>query len=351
MIITSNVRIGRTSYPQLESAKSRTLHLDDKATISGLPGGLVYAPDDHALAAQQGLDDRTLQLGALTLAAQLGHLPSLGHAAVIAASPGYRQYAAQALLAPLRGPMGVQAQILWWQTLAAVVDTGEQPGLPAQLVGSAAPAQWLRDQTRLVSQKSEWFVSLAFAVGQSVQPLQGTREGTGIDIGLRNLATLATGQRIAFAPRSAAPDWQYFPPGLLRSPEHRALYDTVQYTAARGALESLTGQLTMGATFVALEKLNLKSFRSRFPEKARRMAVIDWAWSTLPQVLHAHDVPLVRVDARGTSQECHACHSRLPDQRRRRRFACRRPGCGVVMDADANAARVIGARGAAQLRR
>ena len=233
-----------------------------------------------------------------------------------------------------------------------MVALGEQPGLPAQLVGSAVtPAQWLRAQTRLVRQKNEWFVSLAFAVDQAVRPVRGPRQGAGIDIGLTNLATLATGQRIAFAPRSATPDWRHFPPGLQPSAEHQALYETLQYAAARGALESLTPPLIAGASFVAVEQLDLKSFKSLFPEKARRNAVIDWSWSTLPQTLHAHRIPLVRVDARHTSQECHACHSRLRGQRHLQRFACRRPGCGVVMDADANAALVIGARGAAQLRR
>lgn len=349
MHITCNIRVARASYPQLEGALGTGLR-QDYGRISGLPRGTVYIPAEPLLIDQQGLDDHTLQLGPLVVGAQLGHLPSVGQAAVVAASPAYRQFAVAPLLAPLRGALGPAAQRRWWGELEAIAARGAQPGLPLQTATpGTAPARWLRGETRLVQSGRHWFAALAFELPARIRP-PGERPGAGIDIGLATLATAALGETAATASRAAAPAWTHGPVGL-RSPAHRVLYDALQYAAARASLEQLGERLIADAGFVATEELDLSSFQSRFPQRARRLAVIDWCWSTLPQMLHAHTIPLVRVDPRGSSRECHACRSRAPGQRQRRRFACHNPACGVVMDADINAARVIGQRGAAALHR
>ena len=349
MKITCNVRVARASYPQLEAAKDVSLRRV-RGRLSGLPYGTVYVPADRLLSDQQGLDDHTLQLGPLVMGAQLGHLPTAGQAAVVAASPAYQQFAVAPLLAPLSGLLTPAGQRRWWSELEEVAARGAQPGLFLQ---TAAPgistAAWLPAETRLVQSGREWFAVLAFEL-PTPHRQAGERPGAGIDLGLATLATAAVGGATATAPRIAAPDWAHFPAGR-RSPVHRALYDALQYAAARASLERLGEQLVTEAGFVATEELDLKTFRSRFPELARRVAVIDWCWSTLPQMLHAQGIPLVRVDPWNSSRECHVCHSCQAGQRRRRRFACRRPGCGVTMDANLNAARVIQQRGAAALSR
>jgi hypothetical protein len=305
--ITCNIRVNRASYPQLEAAQDAFLRQDtlwEGSCISGLPHGKIYIPSDRMLTDQQGLDGHTLRLGSLVLDAELAHLPSLGQAAVVAASPEYRQYAVAPLLILLRGTLGPAAQQRWWSEMEDVMAARQQP--------------------------------------------VETRPGSGIDLGLVTLATAAMGETMVTAPRAAAPDWKHAP--VRRgSPVHRMLYDGLQYAVARTSLEALGHQLMAGAGFVATEQLDLHSFRGRFPQQARRLALLDWCWSTLPQLLHAHGIPLVRVDPRDTSRECHLCHSCHPDQRRKRRFSCR--ACGIVMDADLNAARVIAQRGAAVLDR
>jgi hypothetical protein len=355
--ITCNIRVNRASYPQLEAAQDAFLRQDtlwEGSCISGLPHGKIYIPSDRMLTDQQGLDGHTLRLGSLVLDAELAHLPSLGQAAVVAASPEYRQYAVAPLLILLRGTLGPAAQQRWWSEMEDVIAQGAQPGLPLQTaLPGPVPARWLREETRLVQRahgsqgRHEWFAVLAFELAARQQPVE-TRPGSGIDLGLVTLATAAMGETMVTAPRAAAPDWKHAP--VRRgSPVHRMLYDGLQYAVARTSLEALGHQLMAGAGFVATEQLDLHSFRGRFPQQARRLALLDWCWSTLPQLLHAHGIPLVRVDPRDTSRECHLCHSCHPDQRRKRRFSCR--ACGIVMDADLNAARVIAQRGAAVLDR
>lgn len=54
---------------------------------------------------------------------------------------------------------------------------------------------------------------------------------------------------------------------------------------------------------------------------------------------------LVRVDARGTSQDCSGCGERVPKVLSVRTHDC--PACGLVLDRDVNAARNVLARGLA----
>lgn len=344
MQISSNVRVGRSSYDALESARDTDLRKDkDRVSVPGLEGGAVYVPSDQALGRQVGLDDWTLQLGRLILVTELGHLPSSGHAAVIAASPDYRQYGVQSLLAPLRGRMDAAAQQQWWQDLASAVAQGERSGLPPQLVApSVTPAVWQRGATRLVQHGDEWFVVLTFEVPQVRRQAQ-RREGTGIDLGLANLATVATARRVDVVPRGASPLVRHRPEGLVLSTVHRALYDSLQYSAARAELDALTDRLAAGAWFVAVERLKPASFQSDFPVQARRLAVLDWLWSHLPQTLHLQGIPLLRVYPAYSSQQCHRCRSRQLGQRQERLFRCAQ--CGLAMDADENAALVLLGRG------
>ena len=97
---------------------------------------------------------------------------------------------------------------------------------------------------------------------------------------------------------------------------------------------------------IAVEDLRHIRARTRFA-KAQRARLGGWAFAQLQGFLaykaRLRGVPLVTVDARYTSQTCHACghcdRANRPDQAR---FAC--TACGHSANADHNAAQNIAAR-------
>lgn len=69
-------------------------------------------------------------------------------------------------------------------------------------------------------------------------------------------------------------------------------------------------------------------------------SILDAAWSELLELLDyklaARGGGLVRVDSRGTSQECSGCGARVPKALSERRHEC--PHCGLSLHRDHNAA-------------
>ena len=82
-------------------------------------------------------------------------------------------------------------------------------------------------------------------------------------------------------------------------------------------------------------------------------AIADASWSTLISMLayKAEDAGglVVKVDPRGTSQECSGCGARVPKSLAVRVHRC--PGCGLELDRDVNAARNVRRAGAALIAR
>ena len=80
--------------------------------------------------------------------------------------------------------------------------------------------------------------------------------------------------------------------------------------------------------------------------------ILDQGWTDFvrrldDKVVEASRI-LIRVDRRGSSQECPECGARAPKTLRERVHRC--PACGLTQDRDVAAAQVIAARAAAQLK-
>ena len=98
---------------------------------------------------------------------------------------------------------------------------------------------------------------------------------------------------------------------------------------------------------IAVEGLNIKGML-----KNRRLsrAIADAAWggflATLQRKAESAGVAVVKVSARGTSQECSGCGAVVPKKLSVRVHRC--PHCGLSLHRDVNAARVILARALAR---
>ena len=95
--------------------------------------------------------------------------------------------------------------------------------------------------------------------------------------------------------------------------------------------------------FIAVKRLNIKGMlRNRWLSRA--IADVSWGGflATLQHKAESAGVVVVKVNARGTSQECSGCGREVHKELRVRKHEC--PHCGLVLHRDENAARNILAR-------
>jgi IS605 OrfB family transposase len=179
----------------------------------------------------------------------------------------------------------------------------------------------------------------------------------GVDLGIRNIAVTSTGRKFF------GKDIREYREDRLRI---RASLQSKGTEGAKRALKRLSGRERRHAAWVnhriakaivgeaikascdriALE--NLKGIRGhlRIPSKHLNRMVSLWSFFQLREFIRykaaAKGIRIVEVDPAYTSQTCHKCLKR--GIRDREEFLC--TACGMTLDADENAARVIAARGA-----
>jgi putative transposase len=197
-----------------------------------------------------------------------------------------------------------------------------------------------------------WFAVLV--VERPDPPKRNDAEAVGVDLGLRSLVTLSSGEKVE-------------PPRCLRRSEKKI--KRLQRIVSRrkkgsGRRRRAVLRLAKGHRRVERQRTDfLHKLSRRLSEndvvferlnvsgmlRNRRLAksISDASWGRLVQftVCKAEDAGgrVVLVDPKYTSQECSVCHTRVRILLKDRVFVC--PQCGLVICRDVNAARIILERG------
>jgi len=200
--------------------------------------------------------------------------------------------------------------------------------------------------------RGNWFLNIVIEVAHP--PLRPIDHGVGIDLGLKNLATLSNAKRI--------PD-----PGFYREAEaalavaqrahKRRRVKAIQARTARRRrmdfLHNRSAQIANAFDHIVVGNVNA----SGLAQTSLAKSVLDAGWSSFRRMLAykavRHGARYIEVDERFTTQTCSDCGA-LPDSRPKgiaglgiREWTC--SDCGAVHDRDLNAALNILRRGRATL--
>lgn len=206
-------------------------------------------------------------------------------------------------------------------------------------------------QQRVVRRADKWFCQLVIDDHQDAPPRKCIKSAVGIDMGLKSFAVLSNGQSIA------NPRFGRVMAAKLRS-AHKSVSRKVKGSNRRrkairqlqrvytkisdlrsNFTHQLSRQLVSAHEFIAVEDLNVAGMvRGRFAR-----SILDACWSQLHwQLAYKAEnagCTFVRVDARGTSQECSRCGEHVQKGLSVRVHSC--PKCGLVLCRDENAARNV----------
>jgi putative transposase len=221
-----------------------------------------------------------------------------------------------------------------------------------------------------------WWLTIACDLQHSgVKEPLGPVEPVGIDLGVHTFAALSTGELIPGprAGRAARGKIRRAHRELARRRKgsrsrRRAARDLARaYEKIAGTREThhhtVARRLAREHSVLAVEDLQVRNLTrsargsvaqpgTHVRQKAGlNREILDQGWTDFvrrlgDKVEEAGHI-LVRVDRRGSSQECPECGAGAPKTLRQRVHRC--PGCGLTQDRDVAAAQVIAARAAAQL--
>jgi putative transposase len=220
--------------------------------------------------------------------------------------------------------------------------------------------KWHRDlpgrpkQTKISRRNGRWYVG--FTVEVEAQLLPPTGQSIGIDLGVRQFATLSDGSHID-GPRPgrvAAPTIRRAQRKVARRQRgsHRrrkavgelARRREREANRRRDAAHKAAKALVDRFDLVAVEDLRPSNMVRTSRGLAREINDQGWAQflRCLDEKAESAARKVVRVDPKYTSQRCHECGTVDRDSRHGPRFDC--TACGHSADADVNAARNILAR-------
>lgn len=204
---------------------------------------------------------------------------------------------------------------------------------------------------RVIRKASGWYVQLIVDNGSAPKPeLRPAERAVGIDVGLSSFITLSNGAKVD------NPQWYRKAEkrlGFLQrivsrrkkgSNRRRRAVDQIARFHERVAdtrkdwLHKLSRRLVTEFDLIAVENLNVKGLaRTKLAKSILDAAWTEFAWQ-LEYKAESAGVRFVRVDPRGTSQECSECGLVVPKTLSERVHRC---SCGLTLDRDENAARNI----------
>ena len=229
-------------------------------------------------------------------------------------------------------------------------------GLRVHLHRPLPPAGKLLSATFTTDAKG-WHVCFHMRVEK--QALPSTGNAVGIDMGLKELLVLSTGEAIPNVrkAKNAEREQRIRQRALARCKRgskrrlkvKRRLVRVLEHTARarRTYAHQISARLVRENDFIAIEDLNVKGLAAGMLAKS----VHDAGWGMLRQMLTYKaanaDRKLVAVSPRHTSQTCPECGNIKAKTLTERVHSC---ACGCVMDRDVAAAKVILQRGCSELR-
>jgi len=215
------------------------------------------------------------------------------------------------------------------------------------------PAEARIKRVMVKRRAGKWYACFVLEIPERTPPKHpgGT---VGIDVGLKSLVTLSTGESVAppqhyrnveVKLRRANRKASRRKKGSRRQRKaYRELASVHAHVANQRAdfLHKLSHDLTDRFSVIAVEDLNVKGLARTKLAKS----VHDAGWGILLNMLDYKAASagglVVRVDPRYTSQDCSGCGARVKKPLSQRTHCC--PECGLVLDRDHNAALNILAR-------
>lgn len=198
--------------------------------------------------------------------------------------------------------------------------------------------------------KGHWYINLPVEM-PLLEP--AAQSAIGIDLGLRDLATISTGEKIA-APKHYRRLEERFGKAQRANKKRLARNIAAKVANARkDHLHKASARLALAHNVIVVGDVS----SSKLARTRMAKSVLDASWSTLRRHLSykalRHGGTYIEVNEQYTSQVCSQCGA-LPDGRPKgiadigiREWTC--GDCGATHDRDVNAARNILARGLASL--
>ncbi len=194
------------------------------------------------------------------------------------------------------------------------------------------------------------------------KPLPPVAAVIGIDVGLSSFATFSNGEKVPnprFFKRDEAAlkrAHRKFSKADKGSPERKKRLKTLNHIQQRitnrrvDFAHKFSRKLVNEYQVIVFEKLDIKDMMDgNFRSMNRSIADVAWARTVEFSAYKAAEAgrTILRVNPRGTTQECSGCHKVVSKDLSVRVHDC--PYCGLVLDRDHNAALNILARGLAML--
>jgi len=218
---------------------------------------------------------------------------------------------------------------------------------------------------RVTRKADGWYAAVVCEV--EARPLPKTGRSVGLDLGLLSLVATSDGETMVIDPALKAKErrlrrWQRIvsrrKKGSNRRRKARGILARRHLELARSRkhhLDNLTLRIVRENDIVVLENLGVKALTRSGPKTAQgrglRRSMHRASWGELLAQLDGKAEEagrvVVRVDPRGTSQECSGCGAVVRKALAERVHRC---PCGLTLDRDINAAKVILARGLRLLR-
>lgn len=220
--------------------------------------------------------------------------------------------------------------------------------------GSHRVAEGMQRLLRVVRRASGWFAQVLIEEGKEAPAKRPVERSIGIDLGLTTWAAMSDGSRIE------NPRFLRWSVRKLRSAQRRVSRRMRGSKGRRKAIRRLrlvheriaaqrrnfahkhSTDLVRRFDLIAVEDLNVRGLT----RSALAKPVNDAAWSMFAAQLERKaewaGATVVKVDPRGTSQECPSCGHIKAKKLSEREHRCER--CGLVLDRDVAAARIVLAR-------
>ncbi|RSB84922.1 transposase [Burkholderia cenocepacia] len=194
--------------------------------------------------------------------------------------------------------------------------------------------------------RGNWFLNIVIDIADA--PRREILNGVGIDLGLKNFATLSTGERI-INPRHLRQLEEALAKAQRAGRKRQVLNIHARIKNTRSDfLHKLSHRIVQEFDYVAIGNVSA----SKLAKTSMAKSVLDASWSSFRQMLAhkavRHGAWYEEIDERFTSQACSCCGSIPPSSPKGRaalgirHWVC--SACGSVHDRDVNAAQNILAR-------
>ena len=195
--------------------------------------------------------------------------------------------------------------------------------------------------------RGNWFLNVCIEVEQPEQ--RPMRTGVGIDLGLKEFATLSTGEKIDNPRHFRRLEEKLGKAQRARKKRQAANIHARISNARRDFLHKLSHRLVQEFDYIAVGNVSA----SKLAKTSMAKSVLDASWSSFREMLAykaiGHGATFEEVNESWSTQTCNACGVIAGPRGRaglnERSWTC---GCGTTHDRDVNAARNILLRGSGQ---